>query len=187
MLNRGLATAFDSAENSPGFMLWRATNRWRATQRAVLKPLGLTHVQFVILASLTYLDEDGPVTQKQLADHAATDVMMTSQVLRALERAGLIRRRPHPSDRRARALAVTAEGRALADRAVVAVEAADQEFFSAAGSDLPMLTAVLRRLAEGRPPGSALPDHTVGHPVNGLQRGGVDPTEADVRLRGVDA
>ena len=72
--------------------------------------------------------------------------MMTSQVLRALAEAGLVRREPHPSDRRARALAVTAEGRALADRAVVAVEAADQEFFAAAGPELPGFTAVLRRL-----------------------------------------
>ena len=142
----GLATEFESADDSPGLMLWRATNRWQAAQRAALKPFDLTHVQFVLLASLAYLDTDGPVTQKQLADHAATDVMMTSQVLRTLENAGLVRRAPHPSDRRARALAVTPEGRALADRAVVAVEAADQEFFAAAGPDLPGFTAVLRRL-----------------------------------------
>lgn len=142
----GLATEFESADDSPGLMLWRATNRWQAAQRAALKPFDLTHVQFVLLASLAYLDTDGPVTQRQLADHAATDVMMTSQVLRTLENAGLVRRAPHPSDRRARALAVTPEGRALADRAVVAVEAADQDFFAVAGPDLPAFTAVLRRL-----------------------------------------
>lgn len=142
----GLATEFESADDSPGLMLWRATNRWQAAQRAALKPFRLTHVQFVLLASLAYLDIEGPVTQKQLADHAATDVMMTSQVLRALEKAGLIRREPHPSDRRARALVVTPSGRTLADQAVVAVEAADQEFFAAAGPDLPGFTTVLRRL-----------------------------------------
>jgi DNA-binding MarR family transcriptional regulator len=144
---RGLAIEFDSADDSPGLMLWRATNRWQAAQREALKPFGLTHVQFVLLASLAYLDAEGPVTQRQLSDHAATDVMMTSQVLRALEETGLIGREPHPSDRRARALAVTTEGRALADQAVIAVEAADQEFFAAAGADLPTFTAVLRRLA----------------------------------------
>jgi len=145
---RGLATEFDSADESPGLVLWRATNRWQAAQRAALKPFGLTHVQFVLLASLAYLDDDGPVTQKQLADHAAADVMMTSQVLRALEDAGLVRREAHPSDRRARALAVTTEGRALADRAVVAVESADREFFAPAGTDLPAFTSVLRRLTD---------------------------------------
>ncbi len=144
--NPGLATEFKSADDSPGLMLWRATNRWQAAQRAALKPFGLTHVQFVLLASLAYLDTETPVTQKQLADHAATDEMMTSQVVRTLQEAGLVSREPHPSDRRARALAVTPEGRALADRAVVAVEAADQAFFAAAGPDLPEFTAVLRRL-----------------------------------------
>lgn len=143
---RGLASEFESADDSPGLLLWRATHRWQAAQRAALKPFGLTHVQFVLLASLAYLDAEGPVTQKQLAEHAATDVMMTSQVLRALEDAGLVHREPHPSDRRARALAVTPEGRSLADRAIVAVEATDLEFFAAAGPHLPEFAAVLRRL-----------------------------------------
>ena len=80
-----LATEFDRPTESPGLLLWQVTNRWQQAQRAALKPYGLTHVQFVVLASLTYLAVDGPVTQKALADHAALDPMMTSQVLRALE------------------------------------------------------------------------------------------------------
>ncbi|MDX6204238.1 MAG: hypothetical protein QOF39_295 [Frankiales bacterium] len=129
----GLETRFESAGQSPGLLLWQVTNRWQQAQRATLKPYGLTHVQFVVLASLTYLATDGPVTQKALADHAALDPMMTSQVLRALETAGLLTRADHPSDRRAKALAVTAEGRALANRTVKAVEACDAEFFAPLG------------------------------------------------------
>lgn len=125
-----LDSGFGDAEESPGFQLWRVTNRWQSAMRAVLKPFGLTHVQFVLLAALTWLATEGPVTQKALADHAATDPMMTSQVLRTLEAQGLVERRPHPQDGRARALAVTAEGRELANRAVVAVEACDAEFFA---------------------------------------------------------
>jgi hypothetical protein len=37
---------------SPGLLLWRATLRWQRRIVAALKPLGLTHVQFVLLASL---------------------------------------------------------------------------------------------------------------------------------------
>jgi DNA-binding MarR family transcriptional regulator len=144
---QGLATEFADAEDSPGLLLWQVTNRWQAAQRAALKPLGLTHVQFVLLASLTWLDVDGPVTQKQLADHTVSDAMMTSQVLRALEDRGLVRRRPHPQDRRARALTVTDEGRDLANRAVVLVEACDRAFFSAVGDDVGRLSGLLRRLA----------------------------------------
>ena len=133
-MNGGLDTEYDSADHSPGLLLWRVTNRWQAAQRAALKPYGLTHVQFVVLASLTWLAADGPVTQKALADHAALDPMMTSQVLRALEQLDLVHREDHPTDRRAKALAVTAAGRALANQAVKAVEACDAEFFAPLGN-----------------------------------------------------
>jgi DNA-binding MarR family transcriptional regulator len=144
---KGLATEHESADASPGLVLWQVTNRWQAAQRAALKPFGLTHVQFVLLASLTWLDTEGPVTQRSLAAHAATDEMMTSQVLRALEAAGLVERGPHPTDRRARALQVTPAGRELANRAVVAVEACDRAFFAAVG-DPTAFTAELVQLRD---------------------------------------
>lgn len=145
----GLATEFADADDSPGLLLWRVTNRWQAAQRAALKPLGLTHVQFVLLASLVWLDVEGPVTQKQLADHAVADPMMTSQVLRALEGLGLVTRRPHPLDGRARALAATEAGRELANRAVAVVEACDRDFFATLGPDVTAFSSLLRRMAGG--------------------------------------
>lgn len=146
---RGLATEHSSADDSPGFLLWQVANRWQAAQRAVLKPYDLTHVQFVLLASLAWLDVDEPVTQRDLADHAATDPMMTSQVVRALERRKLVRRPAHPEDGRARALTITKQGRALANEAVVAVEACDRTFFAPAGKRSKDLTRLLKILANG--------------------------------------
>lgn len=143
----GLATEFASAQDSPGLLLWQVTNRWQAAQRAALKPYGLTHVQFVLLASLAYLGAEGAVTQKALADHAALDPMMTSQVLRALESAGLVLREDHPTDRRAKSLAVTAEGRELANRTVKAVEACDAEFFAPLEQPTALLAALTSLLA----------------------------------------
>jgi DNA-binding MarR family transcriptional regulator len=140
---RRLATEHADADDSPGLLLWQVTNRWQALQRATLKPFALTHVQFVLLASLTWLDFDGPVTQRRLAEHAATDPMMTSQVLRVLEQRGLVQRAPHPDDKRARALTVTPNGRALANKAVVAVEACDNAFFAVLGEEKHPLTRAL--------------------------------------------
>lgn len=77
-MSRRLASEFGSADDSVGLLLWQVTNRWQAAQRAALKPFGLTHVQFVLLASLVWLTGDEPVTQRDLAAHAATDPMMTS-------------------------------------------------------------------------------------------------------------
>ena len=141
-----LATRHASADESPGLVLWQVTNRWQAAQRAALKPFGLTHVQFVLLASLTWLQEDGPITQKRLAGHAATDPMMTSQVLRALEARGLVERAAHPDDGRAWAVSATPEGRALANRAVVAVEACDDAFFAGLGDGVSELVRLLVEL-----------------------------------------
>ncbi len=141
-----LATEFGGPEESPGFLLWQVTNRWQAAQRAALKPHQLTHVQFVLLATLTWLDAEESVTQKQLAAAAATDVMMTSQVVRALDERGLVTRADHPGDGRAKALTVTRAGRALANAAVVDVEACDRAFFAGLGDSVPEFVAMLRRL-----------------------------------------
>lgn len=119
--------------DSPGFLLWRVTLRWQRLMTASLRPLDLTHVQFVLLAStwwLTHVAGESP-TQRVVACHAGTDPMMTSQVLRTLERKGLIVRADMPGDSRARMLSVTEQGAALARRAVAIVEAADDEFFGA--------------------------------------------------------
>ncbi|MGD9695601.1 MAG: MarR family winged helix-turn-helix transcriptional regulator [Thermoleophilia bacterium] len=141
-----LDTAYPDASSSPGLSLWRVTNSWQRAIRAALAPFDLTHVQFVLLASLTWMDRPAPVTQRDLARHAGTDPMMTSQVLRALERKGLITRAPHPGDRRARTLAPTPEGARLASRANAAVEAADAAYFAALGPGAAAFLAHLHTL-----------------------------------------
>lgn len=128
---RKLATKFTSADQSPGLQLWRVTNRWQAAQRAALKPYKITHVQFVLLASLLWLEgqTDEPIIQKDLADLAATDIMMTSQVIRTLEKLGLVIRKRHSTDGRARTVASTPRGSNLINKAILSVETCDELFF----------------------------------------------------------
>lgn len=142
-------SAFAKPQESPGFLLWQVSNAWQRLQLEALADLELTHVQFVLLAGVVWLHEDeAPLTQVRLAAHARTDVMMTSQVVRALEAKRLIRRTPHPTDTRAKALAPTKSGRDLARRAVERVEKADAQFFAVLGSEVGELTQLLRRLTE---------------------------------------
>ncbi|WP_119072168.1 MarR family winged helix-turn-helix transcriptional regulator [Aggregatilinea lenta] len=139
---------YSSADDSPGFLLWQATNRWQREQRAALEPLNLTHVQYVVLAVGVWLSRRGEaVTQAQIAAEARIDPMMASQVLRTLEDKGLVRRAPHPTDSRAKAVEVTDGGRALAAQATQVVEDVDERFFADAGPNLPVLIAALRRLS----------------------------------------
>ncbi|GAA2031649.1 MarR family transcriptional regulator [Catenulispora yoronensis] len=115
----------------PGFLLWRVTLDWQRAVAAVLGPLGLTHVQFVLLACTYWLNEQGlHPNQSTVAEQAATDVKMTSQVVRTLEAKGLLVREPDPADSRAKCLRVTPAGAELAPRAMAAVEQADAEFFA---------------------------------------------------------
>jgi DNA-binding MarR family transcriptional regulator len=147
-----LATGFSGTEESTGLLLWQVTNRWQAAQRAALKPFELTHVQFVLLAALTWLDAGGPVTQRRLADFVGTDPMMTSQVVRALERRQLLVRTAHDTDGRAWSLSVTEAGAALANRAVVAVERCDETFFRPLGRRRPSFTRALDTLGAASSP-----------------------------------
>jgi DNA-binding MarR family transcriptional regulator len=133
--------------DSPGFLLWHATLRWQRGIASALAPLDLTHVQFVLLASTWWLNGQGEhPTQIALAAQAGTDVKMTSQVARSLERKGLIERHVDAADTRARRLHVTSRGARLAKRAIEVVEQVDAGFFA----DIPAPEAVrfLRPLAQ---------------------------------------
>jgi DNA-binding MarR family transcriptional regulator len=117
--------------DSPGFLLWHATLRWQRGIAEALAPLDLTHVQFVLLACTWWLNEQGEhPTQISLAAQAGTDIKMTSQVVRALERKGLVAREVDATDTRARRVRVTKSGARLAPRAIAVVEDVDATFFA---------------------------------------------------------
>jgi DNA-binding MarR family transcriptional regulator len=144
--------AIEGPSYSPGFWLWHATLRWQRKIAATLAPLGLTHVQFVLLSCAWWLNDHGLVpNQLELARQAGTDVKMTSQVVRKLEAKGLLERETDPDDTRARRLKITPEGTALALRAIEHVERADAAFFRPAansGASAESIVALLRLLVE---------------------------------------
>lgn len=137
------ALARHSAGASPGFLLWHATLRWQRAATAALADVGLTHVQFLVLASCWWLSRTARVpSQRDIAVHAGLDQVMTSQVVRALERDGLLERTRDDDDGRVLRVRVTAAGRSLATRSVVAMDATDAVFFAPAAP----LAALLEQL-----------------------------------------
>lgn len=132
---------------SPGFQLWRLTRAWERSVTEALAPLGLTHTQFVLLTCTWWLHgHDRPTGQVDIAAASGVDTKTASAVLRRLEADGLVGREPSATDTRVRVVVPTPAGVALAERAVVVVEAADEAFFAA---HPPGLRAVL--LADDRP------------------------------------
>jgi DNA-binding MarR family transcriptional regulator len=117
----------------------------------------------VLLASLWWLEEhcDPPPTQARLAQHAGTDSMMTSQVIRKLEARGLLERALDPTDGRARQLGLTDAGRAIVTAALADVEATDDAYFASLGDSRPTFVDALRALDAAQiGEGAAPPDAT---------------------------
>jgi MarR family transcriptional regulator, organic hydroperoxide resistance regulator len=102
-----------------GYLVWRLATRWRVAVDRALAPLGLTHAQYAVLASLRELGA-GP-SQRALADHTGLEPLYVSKLCRALAAAGLLDRATDPTDSRAVRLALTPAGTEAVDRAVPVV------------------------------------------------------------------
>jgi MarR family transcriptional regulator for hemolysin len=139
------------ADDSPGFLLWKLTTLWQQRLGLVLDEHGITHTQFVILASLRWFEEQAePPTQSHLAEHTHIDKMTLSKAIRKLEEGSLVKRRPSRSDSRAVTVAFSARGRRLITQAVAQIEAADAQFFSRLGvHDLAAYQALTAALISG--------------------------------------
>lgn len=147
------ADRYAGPEDSPGFLLWIVSTTWRRQVEAVLAPLGLTHPQFVTLASIGRLTREGTaLSQAALGRHVRLDPNTMSQILRGLEKRALIERR-RGRDTRAKNPVLTETGRALVEEAVPLVQQVDDTFFRPMAGGQRMMNASLARLlevAEGR-------------------------------------
>lgn len=138
---------FKGPEQSPGFLLWQVSTQWRRQIETALATLNLTHVQFVLLASVGWLTRDGnQVTQIELARHCGTDITMTSQVLRALERKGYIERKQREGDERSKLPHLTEKGAQLIEKAIPLVESVDKGFFGKLKHDIKKCVEILQKL-----------------------------------------
>jgi MarR family transcriptional regulator, organic hydroperoxide resistance regulator len=125
----------EKAEESSGFLLWQVTNLWQREIKKALEQYGLTHSQFVLMASIHWLTlHKQEVTQVVLSNHTKIDPMTTSTVLRTLQQKGFIQRQEHLTDTRAKTVEITNEGKKIIKKAVVTVEKFDTDFFSFLGN-----------------------------------------------------
>jgi DNA-binding MarR family transcriptional regulator len=138
---------FEGPENSPGFLLWQVSTLWRRQIEAALATLDLTHAQFVILTNVAWLTRDEKqVTQIELARHCNTDVTMTSQILRTLERNGYIERKKREGDERSKLPSITEKGSKTIEQAIPLVESVDSEFFEKLKQDTKKFVGILQKL-----------------------------------------
>lgn len=139
---------FERPEDSPGFLLWQLTNEWQRKQRQALAKLGLTHGQFVVLASVLWLESfpENIVTQKQVSEHSKIDKMSMSDLTTTLIKKKLLRKTPHKQDKRAYSLTLTEKGKMVTLKAIPVVEGIDAGFFTPETKSLMHLLRTLRHL-----------------------------------------
>lgn len=95
-------------------LLWFLMRRvWEDAEKR-LAPSGLTMKHSWALHAL-----DEPTSMSGLAERLGIDASYVTAIADQLEDRGLIERRPHPTDRRIKSLALTAEGRRVRDQILV--------------------------------------------------------------------
>ncbi|MFE6131760.1 MarR family winged helix-turn-helix transcriptional regulator [Streptomyces sp. NPDC056437] len=106
-----------------GFLVWRLSMKWRVAVDRAVAPLGLTHAQYALMASLYGMRRSGLTpSQRGLADHTGLEPLYVSKLARALEASGLVARTRDPNDPRAMQLSLTEQGLDVTRRAITVVQ-----------------------------------------------------------------
>jgi DNA-binding MarR family transcriptional regulator len=84
---------------------------WQRKINEIIADHGLTHVQYLLLATIVWMDQNKmDINQNSLAKQAQSHKMMTSKVLRSLEKQGLILRFTNRKDTRYKNIRITEKG-----------------------------------------------------------------------------
>ena len=111
-----------TSEPTPGHLVWRLSMKWRVAVDRALAPVGLTHAQYVMLASLYGMERAGQVpSQRELADHTGLEALYVSKLARSLDADGLIQRTRDAADTRTMRLELTDKGRETIQPAIAEV------------------------------------------------------------------
>ncbi|MFE2052478.1 MarR family winged helix-turn-helix transcriptional regulator [Streptomyces sp. NPDC059459] len=140
------------------FSLNAASRAFNGVYRVVLKDLGLTYPQYLVMLVLW---EDGELPVKRLGERLRLDSGTLSPLLKRLEAAGLVRRERSARDERSVEVGLTAEGVALRERAgevprrIAGATGLDLAEIQDLGARLNRLTAALDAYGAGTPPASS--------------------------------
>ena len=97
------------------FSLHAASRAFNSVYRVILKDLGLTYPQYLVMLVLW---ERGDLPVKKLGEHLRLDSGTLSPLVKRLEGAGLVRRERSAQDERSVQVRLTEEGVALRERAL---------------------------------------------------------------------
>jgi DNA-binding MarR family transcriptional regulator len=141
---------FGSPDRAVGFVLWRVLHRYIREADRVLADFGLTHLQFQTLALAAWLSRTGEaVNQAELARSGDMSAMQVSQMMKALERNGCVRRTPSSTDVRAKNVEITDKGLTTLRTALPQMVDLQRRLFGEEGAPGGSLLTALHRAEAG--------------------------------------
>lgn len=128
------------------FRLWRASHTRIANG---LESIGLTPASFGVL---NVLGARKGAIQQEVGSAMGIDPSTMVSLIDQLEGAGLAKRRPHPTDRRAREVVITPKGRRLLERGRrMALQVEDEVLGGLTAKERREMLRLLRRALESGP------------------------------------
>ncbi|MCX5056683.1 MULTISPECIES: MarR family winged helix-turn-helix transcriptional regulator [unclassified Streptomyces] len=140
------------------FSLHATSRAFGGVYRVVLKDLGLTYPQYLVMLLLW---EHGDLPVKKLGEHLRLDSGTLSPLLKRLETAGLVRRERSARDERSVEVRLTEQGTAMRERAVQV----PRRIAAATGFDVDEIRTLRARLDElTHALDAAVTSESAGHP-----------------------
>ena len=127
--------------------LMRAQQLVLARVESVLRPLEITFARYEVLMLLVF-SQRGTLPMSVIGSRLQVHPTSVTNAVDRLQGAGLVERLPHPTDRRATLVAITDEGRTVADKATAALNSEVFGRLGLAEKDLDALVGILSRLRE---------------------------------------
>jgi DNA-binding MarR family transcriptional regulator len=121
---------------------------WLSLRGVVAEALVEHDLSVAQFASLLLLRESPGMSVADVARKVSTARQSANEMLGGLERAGLVERRQHPTDRRSQQIFLTVQGQARLESALPTVQAVEERLSAGfSESDLAVVSAWLHRMA----------------------------------------
>lgn len=147
-----------------------ASEAWRIMQRLLFdgeghdrmtEACGITGTPAGVVKTLMHLNPDEPTPMRDIASHFSVDASYITSLVDDLEAHGLAERRPHPTDRRIKTVALTPKGIDIQRQVYELMWKPPTCFGALSGPELRQLRDLLSKLAgaDQRLAGMALDEH----------------------------
>ncbi|SGZ03951.1 MarR family winged helix-turn-helix transcriptional regulator [Moritella viscosa] len=124
----------DIPSKSIGLQFWKLYTKWNNAIYLKLEPLGLTHTQFVILATIFWCEKENIIpSQSKISTLTSIDKMTLSKALKKLVEDHLVLKKKSKNDNRMFILNLSESGRNLTRKTISIVEGVDEDFFTVLG------------------------------------------------------